>query len=197
MKTLNIQEFIRHAFDIKNEMTIEKLAESAELLRLKKPQLLFEEQGANDRVYVLVEGLMRAYYSESGEEQALVRFYWKPGSVIMGDASFGGKNHFSVAALGHCCVLAFPIAVVKKLIESNFEMAGIYSKNLSASLRACMEEKKAYHFDAPQDRLQWLQSAYPELEEIVQDKYLAEYLNITPVTMSRLRRKIREEKMSC
>lgn len=196
MKTLNIQDFIRRAFDIKNETTIEKLAESAELLRLKKPQKLFEEDEASDRVYVLVEGLLHAYYFEDGEKQALIHFYWKPGSVIMGDASFGEKNHFTVAALGHCCVLAFPIAVVKKLIESNFEMASIYNKHLAAALHDSMEEKKAYHFDAPQDRLQWLQSAYPELEEIVQDKYLAEYLNITPVTMSRLRRKIREEKMS-
>jgi len=195
MRSLNVQNFIRENFDIKNEATVNKLAESAEILKLKKPQLLFEAGSANDKVYLLVEGVLQAYFTDEDDRRSLDHFYWKNGAIIIGNAAFEERCDFSVSALSHCCLIAFPASILKRMTESNLEMAGIYNRCLAESLKERMAEKNGFFNDSPQLRLEWLQKMHPEMEELIQDKYLADYMHMTAVTMSRLRRKIRESKL--
>ena len=41
-------------------------------------------------------------------------------------------------------------------------------------------------------RYHWFMKTYPGLVDHVRDKYVASFLGMTPVTLSRLRRKLRE-----
>ena len=46
------------------------------------------------------------------------------------------------------------------------------------------------------ERYQWFLKHYPGLIQTVSNKHIASFLGMTPVTLSRLRRKLRDEKLA-
>lgn len=86
-----------------------------------------------------------------------------------------------------------PISVIVELLKDYQEMMLLYNRLLIASLDMHWTMKKILHqYSAPQ-RYQWFLKEYPGLISQIRNKYIASFLGMTPVTLSRLRHFLRED----
>ena len=92
---------------------------------------------------------------------------------------------------GH--VLAVPSGPIVSRLESDETLVRIYNRLLLDSLRNHVEIKKVlYQFDA-MEKYKWFLKKYPELDKKATVRHIASYLDITPVTLSRIRSELAEE----
>ena len=78
------------------------------------------------------------------------------------------------------------------LMEGLLCACRLYSGFLMDALRRLWEVKAAmYQYDA-MERYRWFMQAYPNLCSHVSGKHIASFLGMTQVTLSRLRRTLRE-----
>ena len=78
-------------------------------------------------------------------------------------------------------------------LEEIPELMEIYNFFLRKALARHWEGKILMHQCAAMERYQWFLREYPGLINAVSNKHIASFLGMTPVTLSRLRRKLREE----
>ena len=73
------------------------------------------------------------------------------------------------------------------------EAMALYNQMLIAALKAHWELKRVLNSYTAAERYQWFLDKYPGLIDKVSNKYIASFLGMTPVTLSRLRRMLREK----
>ncbi|WP_158224625.1 Crp/Fnr family transcriptional regulator [Agaribacterium haliotis] len=149
-------------------------------------------QGDTDRnLYLVKSGLLKAYYnSDDGKE--FIKSFLGPADLIasMTSAVSGDCCSFSLLSLADCQLIQLPFAKVRELSLSDIEFANIMIEQLlSFSMK---KEQREYQFLclSAEQRFQQLQQTKPELLEKVTQNDLAKYLGITPVALSRIKKRI-------
>ena len=73
------------------------------------------------------------------------------------------------------------------------QLIGIYNAMLRDALKQHWEVKHIVCQHPAMERYLWFCKTYPGLIEQVRNKYIASFLGMSPVTLSRLRRTLREQ----
>ena len=99
----------------------------------------------------------------------------------------------SIEALTDSEILCIPIESIRELLKENIFLLQIYNRFLANALERHWEIKNILHKQTAKERYQWFLEAYPGLIDRVSNKHIASFLGMTPVTLSRLRRVLREK----
>ena len=83
-----------------------------------------------------------------------------------------------------------------QFLETNDFALRIYNNLLIDSLRRHIEVKKMLYQVEAAKRYAWFLEHYPDLDPLVNDKYIASFLGVTPVTLSRARSALGRKKRS-
>ena len=78
-------------------------------------------------------------------------------------------------------------------LMSNCELLVIYNAMLQDSLKEHWENKIALGQYSAIARYQWFLKTYPGIIDRVPHRYVASFLGMTPVSLSRIRRELREQ----
>ena len=152
-------------------------------------------QGDFDQcVYLLESGLLKAYYTtEQGKEA--VKSFIQPGEVIGSlSAAFSGEGcSFSLVCLETGFLIKIPFQVIDEYGQKDHEIARAM---VSLLLRLAMKkEKREYEFLclSAEERYRLMKQTSPNLLNKVTQNDTARYLGITPVAMSRIKSRVREQ----
>lgn len=85
-----------------------------------------------------------------------------------------------------------PLAELLQLLDQP-ELLMIYNQQLVHALERHWQVKMMLYQSDAMTRYQWFRKQYPGLENKITGKHLASFMGMTPVTLSRLRRKLREQ----
>lgn len=89
--------------------------------------------------------------------------------------------------------MIIPTSLIQALLSENVEVIRIYNQMLKISLTQHWEDKMALHqFDAL-GRYEWFLQRYEGLIDRIPHIHIASFLGVSPVTLSRLRRKKKSE----
>jgi CRP-like cAMP-binding protein len=148
-------------------------------------------QGDEDRsVYVLQEGLLKAYYlSDEGKEN--IKSFIQPGELIGSLASAYLKEDcsFSVVCLEPSVAMEIEFDALYAATKGDPEMASAMVEHLlSFSMRKERRERE-FLTESAEERYCMLLDSSPELFDKVTQKDIARYLGITPVALSRIRKR--------
>jgi CRP-like cAMP-binding protein len=152
-----------------------------------------EGQHEHDIGFVL-EGNMRHYYTRDGEEKTTY-FYFENHLVSSYISAVTGKpSLLTIEALTDCHLLAFPYQQLKALYDQSptWERFG---RLLAEYLAFGLEERMAgLLMLSPEERyLELLQGNKHKIIERIPQHYIANYLGITPVSLSRIRKRVQEK----
>lgn len=187
------ETFIADVLHIRDAALADRLASIAERLHLSKGELLIREGEPQTRFVFLVEGILRGYFLDIGGRDITDCFTYQCGAPAVSCFSIGTSSAISVEALTSCELLSLPNDALTALMEEYPRLLWDYNCMLQQALRTHWEIRTMLCQHTAMERYQWFLQTYPALADRVSNKYIASFLGMTPVTLSRLRRALREQ----
>lgn len=160
---------------------------------LKKSMLLNENDDC-DKIFFVVSGLLRIYFAdEKGEEKT---FHFCLENTFATDYESFLKNvpsNHSIQAMEDTVVI-----VISREMLHNFYNTVRYGEKLGRLITQeyffiINDKIKALYTNSPKERYVSMNRHFPNLFQRVPQYYIASYLNITPVHLSRLKYTLRKD----
>jgi CRP-like cAMP-binding protein len=173
------------------EVDFQLLVPHLEAVNFKKGECLVREGKVSNIIGLLLVGSMRHYYTRDGEERTTY-FYFEQHFVASYISCLTGKpSELTIEALTDCRLLVFPYTVLKKLYNESHAWER-FGRLIAEYLAMGLEERMvSLLMLSPEERYEaLLQSHRHKILERVPQHYIANYLGITPVSLSRIRSRV-------
>ena len=189
-----MQEFIQRMKERFPYLTDEKLEL---LLQLGEPMVLQESETfikigqRHNKLAFVLQGLLRNYLINDRGEQITVVFATEM-QIIAPYRCLLQQQPASetTEAVQPSVLLSFDYDAVKKLVEKDETINRLSRENIEQTLVKAIQRIEDFTIAKPEERYQRLLAEHGYLIEQAPLKYLASYLGINPVSLSRIRARI-------
>jgi CRP-like cAMP-binding protein len=174
---------------------IQAFFKAAEKLSFKKKEILIHEGTKNNTVFYIRKGLVRCYYVNDKGDEITFRLIPEHDMVINSDLIlFNQPSKFYYQAFESTKTYAIDYDILQAIIANN----GTYKSNrkfvYQELLRQAQQRIESFVLYTPEERYELYLKDFPNLVNRVPDKYIANILGITPVSLSRIRKRIASKK---
>ena len=161
-----------------------------EIKQLPAKTVLLEAGDVATNIFIVKSGCLRSWYNADGDDITLQ--FFMPGQPV---ASFESLVNYAPSEYSIETILPTEVAIVnglefKSWVESHpeYHLQGIHfaMERLSSYQKLFLSRIK----DTPQERYESLLKEHPELIAQIPQHYIASYLGITPVSLSRIRSRL-------
>ncbi len=161
------------------------------VVTLRKKETLITEGARNNKVFFLLEGLIRIYTLNDGVER--ITDFIEPGYFvnILSQPSFIPIARACVVTMEPSVVLSVNSEELAELYESSVELANwgrAYAEKEVAKLNHFFSH--LYFLSPTELYKEAVRSMSPQLLQKIPLKYIASYLNLAPESLSRIRKRI-------
>ena len=191
---MELQNFYVETLKISNTRLVQTLTENSYIKFIKKGDMLQHIGSISTELYFLLKGLLRGFLLDAKGKEVTDCFIYTHGAPVVSSVDLGTPSLVYIEALEDSKLISIPFSVVLPLIENSLELTTLYNRLLSNSLKMHWENKTALVQYAAAERYQWFLENYPGLIERVNHRYIASFLGITPVSLSRVRRLFRNKR---
>ena len=189
---MHIETFVREHFQITDPQILQRLEICGKWTFYEKGKQLIKAGERQPYLPVLVRGVFRGYFIDREGKDVTDSFVYLPGSVVMGSEAFDRPAYINIEAATAAECLLFPVQEILQLLDQYPVCMKVYSHLLGNSVRRRRKEKLILYCYGAAQRYELFLKDYPGLMDQVSHKHVASFLGMTPVTLSRLRRKLRE-----
>ena len=189
-------DFYQNIFHLKDRKLIQELVSATEIRQLKKGEFVVRIGEVQNDVYFLETGIARGYFLDVNGKDVTDCFGFRCGTaaVSFGQLELNIPSPMTIEILEGGNFFCIPVSVVIRLTKHYEEAMTLYNQLLIDAMKAQWELKRVLNSYTAVQRYQWFLEEYPGLIDKVSNKYIASFLGMTPVTLSRLRRTLREGK---
>ena len=184
--------FLGKWLNLSEQSVVLELLKEAQTIHVKRNSLLVEAGEIQQQVLVLVRGVARGFLLDADGRDITDCFAYRQGEVLMGCNALGTPSLISLETMRDCELLSIPLSRVLPLMDENPVLLKCYIQFLLKGLDRHWEGKMLMYRCSAMERYQWFLKKYPGLIDQVSNKHVASFLGMTPVTLSRLRRSVRE-----
>lgn len=152
----------------------------------------FEE--VNTNVFLVLNGLLKTYYLDEGGEEIIINFYKE--NDLSGNwysTLLGEPSRLCIQALEETTLIQVDIEKVDALVFDNINLLRAYNHILKGKLINSLHKIWDNINEKPEVRFLKLKKEHPDLLERVPQKQIASYLGITPVSLSRIKKRVSEK----
>ena len=189
---MRLVDLYREMLHVTDEALVDELVRISEFRALKAGEQLIGPGKLPSHVYFLLEGVRRGFIIDINGKDLTDCIIFRFGEPAMPDNDVTQPASITVEALTDCELVCVPIDQVQRLLHTYPSAMEIYLGLILAAASVHRELKIAIYQYTAMQRYQWFLSAYPGLIDRVSHKYIASLLNMTPVTLSKIRRAIKE-----
>lgn len=160
---------------------------SNKTITVDRNEFLKVEGSIDTNVYYIESGALRAYVLDDGKEQT-IRFGYKENIIVSLDSFLTGKpSGFFIQALKRT-----EVKVIKKYQIEEFLKTGnnrvLWTNILENLVIQQMEREIDILTTSPKERYQRVLKRSPQLFQEIPHKHIANYLRMSPETLSRLKK---------
>lgn len=189
---MEIPQFYKSVLGVTDEALLQRLVGNSKLTFFEKGQHLLNADEVATELYFLVEGLFRGYFLDAKGREVTDCFGATPGTPALPCSDPFAPSNTSIEALEESVFVALPVYALYPYLETNLNLMRIYNEMLWASLKEHWENKMAMVQYTAMERYQWFLRRYPSVIDRVPHRHVASFLGITPVSLSRIRRELRD-----
>lgn len=163
------------------------LFEKTETRSIPSKTVLLEEGKVADRIYLIRKGCLRLYFYNEGKDITF-QFFFEGDYVASFDSLYKGTpSLFSLESIEPSEVLSIKKEDFYNRIESNLSLQLLYEEKIIERFSVYQHLFLSRIKNTPQQRYEELLRSYPHILQRVPQHYIASYLGITPVSLSRIR----------
>ena len=138
--------------------------------------------------FFLLKGVVRGFFLDREGKDITDCLFSDFGSAIWPSMSLNDAARINLEAISDCIVLKLSVTDIQRLMPQFPEMMMIYNRLLEHSLFYHWELKTMMYQCTAQERYEWFLKKYPGIIDQISHKYIASFLGMNPVTLSRLRK---------
>ncbi len=158
--------------------------------------IILEEGNVADKLYYVCSGCLRLAFNNAGKDITFQFFF--PGDIVASFDSLNGgtPSLFSLECIEPSELLAIDGNDLKTIIRSNDVMRDEYENLLADRFHAYQQLFLSRIRNTPRQRYAELLRQNPEIVKRIPQHYIASYLGITPVSLSRIRTRLHKTEPS-
>lgn len=182
-------QFLQEILKIKDKSLLTQLEKKANIERYKNGEEINEHGRTDVYLRFLIQGLVKGYLVSREGKENVTCFLAKTGEIIAESTLLDGTpSETRFLAMKETMVFSIPVREVSSLRPIyREEIDGLYKRILSQWLRNHEEIKKMLCLKTAKERYEWFIRYYPGVIDCVSCSDIAAFLNISPVTLSRIR----------
>jgi CRP-like cAMP-binding protein len=167
------------------------LKESIYEINYPKAHVLFKVNRIDPKVYFIKKGMVRAYANQGDEEVTF--WFGKEGDAVISMKNYvaNQKGYETIELLEQCELYEIQTEELRKLYNSDIHIANWGRKFAEQELIKVEERFIFRQCKTALERYKDLINNDPALLQRVQLAYIASYLGITPVSLSRIRSELK------
>lgn len=189
---MQLKSFFTEEVGIEDELA-DCLAEISEVRTIRRGEYLVRAGEPQQTANLLVSGVLRGCLVDSSGRETTDCFYYRAGAPLLAGARLTDPSLTSVEALQDSLVVSAESSVFLDLLERSIPANQLHARLLADSWQENWDVKMVLTQMKARERYLWFLETYPGLIDKVPNKYVASFLGMTPVTLSRLRGALREE----
>ena len=183
----NISDYLKKQDTYKD---IEKFPEQREV---PAKYLLLKEGKIADSMFLVKKGCLRSYFYKDGKDITF-QFFFENDGVASAESFFENKpSRFNIETIEKTIILEFPKKYSLEMMEKIPELKSMMFTGMQKRVFQYMDYMMSYIKDKPAERYLNLIKTRPEIIQRVPQHYIASYLGMTSVSLSRIRNKIKRE----
>jgi CRP-like cAMP-binding protein len=187
--TLKLEQILKHYNKYINREVLVKIVDFNKMIRLKKGDLI----STDNKVYLLLSGSIRGYYLDMDGNDVTHIFIFE-GTIYTSDFLTTDKPHVcNFEALEDCTAIELNRKFLLEQIKTNQGLLMAYIHILEEALKRKILRETSLVTKTATERYLDLKKEFPNIEKRVSQAHIASYLGISPVSLSRIRRVIKEE----
>ena len=186
---IKIDQLLEQYKEYINKETLSKFVNFNQLIRYKKGDLI----PADHKGFLLLSGILRGYYLDVDGNDVTHMFIFE-GTSYGTDFLTTDKPHVcNFEAIEECIAVEINRVVLLEEIKNNPGLMMAYIHMLEEALKRKILRETSLVTKSATERYLDLKKEYPAIDKRISQLHIASYLGITPVSLSRIRRIIREE----
>lgn len=183
----------RYATVTVKEEILFQLADLGGFIDFAAGNLIVAAGDDQNKLYLLIDGLIRKYYLDY-QGNDLTHQFLEAGQVFSTQlAVFSGQVMCNFEAVEPCRLVYFDYGVVQHLMQKDPALSQVYIGILEETLRVKLLRETALLAENATERYVKLKATIPDIDRRVNHSHIASYIGVTPVSLSRIRRTLREE----
>lgn len=161
-----------------------------------KGEILIREDSTKKDVFFIKKGLVRSYVVDEDANEITFQIYAEYQVFTNVKAVlFNEPSKFNYQALERTKVYAIEYNVFLELTSQNAELLELNRSYFGKKItQRAFQRVESFVFLSPEERYQQFVKDNPKLIHRVPDKYIANVLGITPVSLSRIRSRISKKR---
>lgn len=188
----------KQLLDIKLDISdIESILSISQIQTFRKGNIIQRSDEKFSHTGLVLMGMVRSYYLDKDGNE-VTKFFHKEFNLFMDEGLIGYKEAISTyEAIENSIVLFMNTEKLKELIQENVKFKDIYIVALESGIRYKIRRENEFLINNATERYLQFEKEYPELIDRVKQSYISTYLGITPESLSRIRKGLKEGEDSC
>ena len=159
--------------------------------RIPEKTILLEEGDVSKYLYIVSKGCLRLFVINEDGREVTAQFFFENQMVASMESAFTGKpGRVYLESIEESEVVVIRINDFRKISERFSEMNKFMVNFLQQRLLYYTDLYTSFILNTPEERYEKLLKDNPEMIERVPHHYIASYLGITAVSLSRIRSRI-------
>ncbi|MGA3084385.1 MAG: Crp/Fnr family transcriptional regulator [Thermodesulfobacteriota bacterium] len=176
-----------------SEDGLEKLLNNIIIKEIPSGTILLFEGDIATKLFLVINGCMRAFFIKENGIEITSQFFIEGQMVASFESAMTGKpSRLYIDAIEDSIIGFIPMNYLEKAISESSSARDHFNKFLISRLIYYMNQHASFILDNPEKRYLKLIQENPELVSRLPQQYIASYLGITPVSLSRIRTRIKK-----
>lgn len=183
-----VETMYRDVYQVSDPILLKQLVDASHEWQVAKKCTLLHTGGIPEYLFFLLKGVVRGFFLDREGKDITDCLFSDFGSAIWPSMSLNDAARINLEAISDCIVLKLSVTDIQRLMPQFPEMMMIYNRLLEHSLFYHWELKTMMYQCTAQERYEWFLKKYPGIIDQISHKYIASFLGMNPVTLSRLRK---------
>lgn len=159
--------------------------------RIRKNEFFLHANERSNEVALILKGVFRSFsIDQAGNDTT--KYFYTQGEILLSYYAYLSQteSNYSIQALEDSDLLIARLSEFEKVVEGNYPLLLFYKKSIDAILVKKERHASSFTLLSNTQRYEQFLTDYPGLERHIKQYQLASYLGMTPVTLSRIRKKL-------